>query len=215
LGLAFQVYFTGIESLSQQEVSQTAQDTITSVDCQWITFDSKEYQCHELFFKNKKPQSLGADASKILIGCIKCKQGRKEQDKKQTIKMLKGLSIKTFRNLNKVLIEIVKSGMPGDVTFCNRLDPPVGTGMPTIFCTKYDRSVDINKVCKDSPCEFLEQYHIMVHSEFAANALAQIEKIAAEYEQLEGPDPTPIKKDIEVEQVEPDEEVDPNEENPH
>ena len=201
LGIAFKVYFEGYESLAHKEVSQTAQERLASINCRWLDFDGIEYQCRELFHKKKKTQSLGDNASKILKGCTACKDGQTEQENKQTRKMLKGRTIKTFRQITKFMADIVKSGLPGTITFCNRLNPPTGTGMPTIFCSKHDQSVDINKVCKDGPCEFLEQYHIKIHSEFAEKALAQIEQIASEYEQLEGP---PIKKDVDVEQVDPD-----------
>lgn len=199
LALAFKVYFSGTGSLSQQEAAKIAKEIIESFGCPWLKFDGEEYICLEKFHSKKKPYKLGSNSSSVIEKCTSCKEGKIFQEDEQTRKLLKGRTIKTFNQITTFMASIVKSGMPGTITFCNRLKPPVGTGMITIFCSKNDQRVDIDKICKDGPCSFLEQHHIKIHSEYAEKALQQITEIAEEYEQLEAPDP---KKDVEVEQVE-------------
>lgn len=202
LALAFQVYFTGTRSLSQEEATIAAQEIIDLVGCPWMADIDNELKCFEEFHKEKKFKNLGVHRQTILTGCSKCEAGKREQENKHIRKLLKGRTAKTFKQIINLLTKISKSGVPGTITFCNRLSPPIGTGMPTITCTKHDQVVEIDKVCKEPICKFLEQHQINIHSEFTAKALKQIEQIAEEYEQIEGP---PIRKDVEAEQVKPDE----------
>lgn len=192
----------GIKGQEQfRDFSKAIQNLLDESDCGFLDYSDGQFQCLELVDRLKKKRPLGLLPEEAKKMCMACERGKLNRENKQIRKLLRGRTIKTFKQIAKFMADIVKSGLPGTITFCNRLDPPTGTGMPTIFCSKHDQSVDINKVCKDPICKFLEQYNIKIHSEYAEKALAQIEQIASEYEQLEGP---PIKKDVDVEQVDLD-----------
>ena len=134
LGLAFKAYFDGYEASGNREPTKTEQEVLDSIMCNWLKVENNEFKCFEKFSDKKKPQSLGKNSDNIFDRCSSCKEGKAEKIREQYQKKLRGQNIKGFLQMIKLFDEFARSGIPGTVTFCNRIDP-IGTAMNKITCS--------------------------------------------------------------------------------
>jgi len=159
------------------------------------------FYCHEFYHKKKKALELGTDTKAILIGCESCKEGKKnielERQRKQYQRGLRNQNIKLIIEVSDLFDDFARHGVPGTVTFCNRLDP-IGTAMKKITCSKYNTQVELEKVCKDPRCEHLEQYDLRMHTEFPSMLKQLVEGLVEDNELIED---LSSRKNVEAEQV--------------
>ncbi len=184
----------------QGDIPASAEELLERVACPWLKYAGFKYHCHELYYKKKKAVDLGTDTEGILISCTSCKDGQINQIQEQNRKMLRGQNIKSFLGMINLFDDFARRGIPGTVTFCNRLDP-IGTAMNKITCSKHDVQVEIDKVCKNPPCEYLEQYPIRMETEFPQAIKKIMEGLAEDAELIEDLSP---RKPVEAEQVDQD-----------
>lgn len=179
---------------------QSAQETIDQINCPYLQYDENWF-CLELVHRTKKKKELGWNAKETLALCISCKDGKADQIREQYQKKLRGQNIKGILQLITLFQKLAQDGVPSTIYFCNRIaESQIFTGLKTITCTLVNAKVSIDK-CKELPCEYFEEYSIIIEQEFPAQTLQLIEGIAEDYKRIEDLSP---RKEVESKQVDPD-----------
>jgi hypothetical protein len=202
LKFIFDVYVKGIETLKQTPgFSKSAQELIDEVGCPHLRFEDLDFKCFERMHKQKKPDILGSDPSKVQTRCDTCKQGKAEVILQQYQNKLRGQNIKGILSMIKQFQEFAKSGVPSTIYFCNRIPTrQVITGKKTIHCGKVQMQiVPIDPTCKDPKCRFFQEFTIKVEHEFPQDTLKLIEGIAQDYKLIENLSPEE-KKEVDADQ---------------
>ena len=190
-----------IENLGDRPPSKSDQEVLDEVNCYYLECEDDEFKCFDLFKQKKKPNKLGTEADQVIMRCEKCRQGEADEIRKQYQKKLRGQNIKGILQLINLFQKLAQDGVPSTIYFCNRIaDNQIFTGLKTITCTLVNAKVSIDK-CKELPCEYFEEYSILIEQEFPDQTLKLIEGIAEDYKAIE--DLTP-RKEIDVEQVDQD-----------